>query len=131
MHPIRRPTVASAFLYSLRFVHSPCAYALASVRSVILDVMVSRRSRALSGFHEWVSSVDRSRGGGPREDQKGVVGWFESQGWKTKWPLHHAALVGDDEAIRKLAGSGMDPNLSMTDHLDLSPLHWAAVFGRE
>ena len=31
---------------------------------------------------------------GPRPDQYQSFGWFEQQGWKSKWPLHYAAMKG-------------------------------------
>ena len=34
-------------------------------------------------------------GTGPREDQKQAFGWFESQGWKKKWPIHYYAMKGN------------------------------------
>ena len=31
---------------------------------------------------------------GPRADQYSAFGWYESKGWKDKWPVHYSAMKG-------------------------------------
>mmetsp|Transcript_1551 Transcript_1551/g.5697 ORF Transcript_1551/g.5697 Transcript_1551/m.5697 type:complete len:501 (-) Transcript_1551:839-2341(-) len=70
--------------------------------------------------------------GGPRPDQLQAYGWFTSQGWDAKWPLHRAAMTGDVYTIEKLTSGkgGRDPNEKMTSWFDSEPLGWAASLGQ-
>lgn len=77
----------------------------------------------------WLATYPTERSG-PRRDQLGAYGWFESQGWKKKWPLQYAAMTGDVAAIHQLVADGHDPNVKMTDWFDSEPLGWAASLGQ-
>ena len=60
-----------------------------------------------------------------------VTTWFESKGWKEKWPLHYAAVSGNVPAIRQLTSvHGVDPNLRMADWNDSGPTQVAAYNGQ-
>lgn len=77
----------------------------------------------------WLATYP-AEGSGPRRDQLGAYGWFESQGWKKKWPLQYAAMTGDVAAIHQLVADGHDPNVKMTEWFDSEPLGWAASLGQ-
>ena len=86
-------------------------------------------------FEDWLLTVDTTSSG-PREDQLLVFGWFNDMGFTGRYPLHHAALIGDVNTIGRLvqenAGTDTDPvdvNARMKDWHDSLPLSWAASFG--
>lgn len=57
-----------------------------------------------------------------------VVPWFEGMGWKEKWPLHYAAMLGDSGRIISLLNLGRDPEEEMTDWYNSHPLGTVEFF---
>ena len=94
-------------------------------------------SRAFKSSENYAEAVRKMKqvqtlhaGAGPRPDQLKAYGWFDGQGWGSKWALHGAAMRGDVNTIVSLTDSGTDPNKKMTDWYDSEPLGWAASFNQ-
>lgn len=82
----------------------------------------------------WLAAYPRQLAG-PKPHQLGAFEWFESQGWKSKWPLHYAALTGDASTIRQLCQglsgeTARNADELMADWRDTTPLSWASSFGQ-
>ena len=72
----------------------------------------------------WVSAYTII--GGPRPDQHGAYGWFDSTFGESAWPLQRAAMRGEIQKIRDLCAEGHDPNVKMSAWYDSEPLGWVS-----
>jgi hypothetical protein len=99
------------------------------LRPVVMRRTDAMSQRALAEMRKVAAAHDEQNG--PHPHQKHSFLWFDNHSnWKTKYPVHRAALRGDVEALAVLLQEGQDVNRSMTEWNNMQPLGLAAIYNQ-